>query len=41
MVMTKCKKLYPDKIQEIRDFVITYKDLMTFTMAYKNCLIQN
>jgi hypothetical protein len=31
----KGKKLHPDYIQAIRDFVMTYKGLMTFTMSYK------
>jgi hypothetical protein len=29
------KKLHPDDIQEIRDFVMTYKGLVTFKMSYK------
>jgi hypothetical protein len=31
----KGKKLYPDGIQGIRDFVMTYKGLATFAIAYK------
>jgi hypothetical protein len=36
MVMTlKGKKLYPNDIQEIRGFTMTYKGLVIFTVAYK------
>jgi hypothetical protein len=31
----KGKKLHPDDIQEIRDFVMAYKGLATFAMVYK------
>jgi hypothetical protein len=31
----KGKKLHPDGIQEIRDFVMAYKGLATFAMVYK------
>jgi hypothetical protein len=31
----KGKKLYPDGIQGIRNFVMTYKGLATFAIAYK------
>jgi hypothetical protein len=34
-IKLKGKKLHPDNIQDIRGFVMGYKGLATFTMAYK------